>query len=40
MENADIHKELFEKISSFLQKEEAIKVAFFGSYAEGKKAGK
>jgi predicted nucleotidyltransferase len=33
MENASRHKELFEKISSFLEKEGAIKVAVFGSYA-------
>ncbi|AKB35296.1 nucleotidyltransferase [Methanosarcina siciliae C2J] len=33
MENADRHKELFEKISLFLQKEGATKVAVFGSYA-------
>ena len=35
MENASRHKELFEKISSFLEKEGAIKVAIFGSYARG-----
>ncbi|MDD4497908.1 MAG: nucleotidyltransferase family protein [Methanosarcinaceae archaeon] len=35
MENVDRHKELFDKISSFLQKEGATKVAVFGSYARG-----
>ncbi|AKB31339.1 nucleotidyltransferase [Methanosarcina siciliae HI350] len=35
MENADRHKELFEKISLFLQEEGATKVAVFGSYARG-----
>lgn len=35
MENAARHKELFEKISSFLEKEGAAKVAVFGSYARG-----
>jgi len=35
MENASRHKELFEKISSFLEKEGATKVAVFGSYARG-----
>ncbi|HIH74464.1 MAG TPA: nucleotidyltransferase family protein [Methanosarcina sp.] len=35
MENAVRHKELFEKISSFLEKEGATKVAVFGSYARG-----
>lgn len=35
MENAARHKELFEKISSFLENEGAIKVAVFGSYARG-----
>jgi len=33
MESASQSKELFEKISSFLKKEGAIKVAIFGSYA-------
>jgi predicted nucleotidyltransferase len=33
MENAIRHKELFEKISSFLEKEGAMKVAVLGSYA-------
>ena len=33
MENTAQHKELFEKISSFLKKEGATKVAVFGSYA-------
>ena len=35
MEGASQNKELFEKISSFLKKEGAIKVAIFGSYARG-----
>ncbi|PAV14071.1 hypothetical protein ASJ81_15375 [Methanosarcina spelaei] len=35
MENASQNKELFEKISSFLKKEGATKVAIFGSYARG-----
>jgi hypothetical protein len=35
MENISRHKELFEKISSFLEKEGAIKIAVFGSYARG-----
>lgn len=35
MESASQSKELFEKISSFLKKEGAIKVAIFGSYARG-----
>ncbi len=35
MENETGHKELFEKISSFLRKEGATKVAVFGSYARG-----
>jgi len=35
MENTSQHKELFEKIFSFLQKEGATKVAVFGSYARG-----
>lgn len=35
MKNADRHKELFEKISSFPEKEGATKVAVFGSYARG-----
>jgi len=35
MENAARHKELFEIISSFLEKEGATKVAVFGSYARG-----
>ena len=34
MENAS-HRELFEKISLFLKKEGATKVAIFGSYARG-----
>lgn len=34
MENAS-HRELFEKISSFLKQEGATKVAIFGSYARG-----
>lgn len=33
MKNTDRHKNLFEKISFFLEKEGAIKVAVFGSYA-------
>jgi hypothetical protein len=33
MESASQSKELFEKISSFLKKEGATKVAIFGSYA-------
>jgi uncharacterized protein len=35
VENASQHKELFEKISSFLEKEGATRVAVFGSYARG-----
>jgi len=35
MENAIRHKELFEKIFSFLEKEGATKIAVFGSYARG-----
>jgi predicted nucleotidyltransferase len=35
MENASQNRELFEKISSFLKKEGATKVAIFGSYARG-----
>jgi predicted nucleotidyltransferase len=35
MENLSRHKELFEKISSFLEKEGATKIAIFGSYARG-----
>jgi uncharacterized protein len=35
MENASRHKELFEKNSSFLEKEGATKIAVFGSYARG-----
>jgi uncharacterized protein len=35
MENASHNRELFEKISSFLRKEGAKKVAIFGSYARG-----
>jgi uncharacterized protein len=35
MENTARHKELFEKISSFLKKERATKVAVFSSYARG-----
>lgn len=35
MENAIRHKDLFEKISSFLKKEGATKVAIFGSYIRG-----
>jgi predicted nucleotidyltransferase len=35
MENAALHKELFEKIYSFLEKEGATKVAVFGSYVRG-----
>jgi predicted nucleotidyltransferase len=35
MENASNNRELFEKISSFLKKEGAKKVAIFGSYARG-----
>ncbi|HII93233.1 MAG TPA: nucleotidyltransferase family protein [Methanosarcina sp.] len=35
MESASQNKELFEKISSFLKKEGATKVAIFGSYARG-----
>jgi predicted nucleotidyltransferase len=35
MEKAIRHNELFEKISSFLKKEGATKVAVFGSYARG-----
>lgn len=35
MENAARHKDLFEKISSFLEKEGATKVSVFGSYARG-----
>jgi predicted nucleotidyltransferase len=35
MENASRHKELFEKISSLLEKEGATKIAVFGSYARG-----
>jgi predicted nucleotidyltransferase len=33
MESASQNRELFEKISSFLKKEGATKVAIFGSYA-------
>ncbi|MGB9927462.1 MAG: nucleotidyltransferase family protein [Methanosarcina sp.] len=35
MENASHNRELFEKISLFLKKEGAKKVAIFGSYARG-----
>jgi len=35
VESASQNKELFEKISSFLKKEGATKVAIFGSYARG-----
>lgn len=35
MENAARHKDLFEKISSFLEKEGSTKIAVFGSYARG-----
>jgi predicted nucleotidyltransferase len=35
MENSSQHRELFEKILSFLKKEGATKVAIFGSYARG-----
>jgi predicted nucleotidyltransferase len=35
MESASQNKQLFEKISSFLKKEGATKVAIFGSYARG-----
>lgn len=35
MENASEHKELFEKITSFLKKEGATKISVFGSYARG-----
>lgn len=35
MESASQNRELFEKISSFLKKEGATKVAVFGSYARG-----
>jgi len=35
MEKTARHKDLFEKISSFLEKEGAKKVAVFGSYAIG-----
>jgi uncharacterized protein len=35
MENSSQNRELFEKISSFLKKEGATKVAIFGSYARG-----
>jgi len=35
MESASQNRELFEKISSFLKKEGATKVAIFGSYARG-----
>lgn len=35
MENATQHKELFEKISSFLKEERATKVSVFGSYVRG-----
>ena len=35
MENADRHKELFKKISLFLQKEGTTKITVFGSYARG-----
>jgi predicted nucleotidyltransferase len=35
MEEDARHKELFEKISSFLEKEGAMKIAVFGSYARG-----
>ncbi len=35
IENAAQHKKLFEKISPFLEKEGATKVAVFGSYARG-----
>ncbi|HEX2919565.1 MAG TPA: nucleotidyltransferase family protein [Bacteroidales bacterium] len=35
MENAARHKDLFEIISSFLEKEGAKKIAVFGSYARG-----
>ena len=35
MENLSRHKELFEKMSSFLEKEGATKIAVFGSYARG-----
>jgi hypothetical protein len=33
MENATRHKDLFDKIYSFLEKEGSTKVAVFGSYA-------
>jgi predicted nucleotidyltransferase len=35
MENVSQNRELFEKISLFLKKEGATKVAIFGSYARG-----
>lgn len=35
MESVSQNRELFEKISSFLKKEGATKVAIFGSYARG-----
>ncbi len=35
METVFRHKELFEKISSFLKEEGAKKIAVFGSYARG-----
>jgi len=35
MESASKNRELFEKISFFLKKEGATKVAIFGSYARG-----
>ena len=35
MESASQNRELFEKISLFLKKEGATKVAIFGSYARG-----
>lgn len=35
MENASHNRELFEKISLFLKKEGAKKIAIFGSYARG-----
>ena len=35
MEDASKNRELFKKISSFLKKEGAKKIAIFGSYARG-----
>lgn len=40
MENASKHKELFEKITSFLKKEGATKISVFGSYARGEEKAK